>query len=203
MIASLCVDCPELAVQMRKQLPDINIIDCGSIPPISGAFKRYPDNLMWVRNWSRVIEEIDAKYLWMLNDDLLGLKPFMYDSLINDLIQHDALMITPAFNSPHQVFHQRDFGIREVKWIDMTCPLIDLDKFRQLGGFDTSFIGYFADIDLSVRAREAGMRMYVSDDFEVQHLGGYTVKKLHCDQSNFRYNDILLKKYNMNWNELI
>jgi GT2 family glycosyltransferase len=120
------------------------------------------------------------------------------------MLTGDLLMITPAFNSPHSLFHKRKtYLTREVNWIDMTCPIINVDMYKKLGGFDLQFKGYFADVDLCYRARLAGLIMAIDDIQEVNHIGSYTVQKEDkWDQANASDNELIVKKWGKNWTEL-
>jgi hypothetical protein len=208
MKAALCYNSPEMAAQLIEQLPDVHIIDAGSNPKLENSWIRLPINNYWVNNWHVALKYIhsflEIRFVWALNDDVKGVSEEMYQALLSKMQETDAFMITPAFNSPHSTFHKKGNDLREVNWIDMTAPLIDLDKYFELGGFDLNFKGYFGDIDLCYRARERGFKMYVLDSFEFVHIGGYTVNKEGMgEQSNMAHNQILIDKYGKSWNELI
>jgi GT2 family glycosyltransferase len=81
----------------------------------------------------------------------------------------------------------------------MAAPLINVKKYKQLGGFDLAFKGYFADIDLCHRAKQEGFKMYCDDTIQVNHLGGYTVQKeAKHEQASMDDNSILINKYGFN-----
>jgi GT2 family glycosyltransferase len=204
MIATLIYNTPELVEKLRAQIPDIFIIDAGSTIPIQGANLRYDENRYWVGNWDRFLRSIDADYVWMLNSDVEGVSKSMYLDLVDTMLTGDLLMITPAFNSPHSLFHKRKtYLTREVNWVDMTCPIINVDMYKKLGGFDLQFKGYFADVDLCYRARLAGLIMAIDDIQEVNHIGSYTVQKEDkWEQANASDNELIVKKWGKNWTEL-
>lgn len=203
MIASLIYNTPELIPILRGQVPDIYLIDV-SDKPLKDCNKRYDTNLMWARNWHRFLMETEAKFVWMLNSDVNGISKEMYLDLTM-LMHPDVLMITPSFNSPHAIFQQTNKEIlKQVNWIDMTCPLINVELYHKLGGFDPKFKGYFADIDLCYRARQAGYKMFVDYSIELNHIGSYTVEKTgKWEQAAIDDNQILVEKYGKNWYELI
>ena len=204
MIATLIYNTPELVEKLRAQIPDIFIIDAGSTIPIQGANLRYDENRYWVGNWDRFLRSTNADYVWMLNSDVEGVSKTMFDSLFSEMWDEDLFMITPSFNSPHSIFHkQTSYLTREVNWVDMTCPIINVDMYKKLGGFDLQFKGYFADVDLCYRARLAGLRMAVDDFEKVNHLGSYTVQKeSKWEQANASDNELIVKKWGKNWTEL-
>jgi hypothetical protein len=204
MIATLIYNTQELVEKLRAQIPDIFIIDAGSTIPIQGANLRYEDNRYWVGNWDRFLRSTNADYVWMLNSDVEGVSKTMFDSLFSEMWDEDLFMITPSFNSPHSIFHkQTSYLTREVNWVDMTCPIINVDMYKKLGGFDLQFKGYFADVDLCYRARLAGLRMAVDDFEKVNHIGSYTVQKEDkWEQANASDNELIVKKWGKNWTEL-
>jgi len=58
----------------------------------------------------------------------------------------------------------------ETAWASGGSALFDLDKWRELGGFDTAFYpAYWEDIDLSMRARKKGWNVLFCADAEVDH----------------------------------
>jgi GT2 family glycosyltransferase len=204
MIASLIYNTPELVPVLKAQIPDIFIIDAGSTQPIDGAHLRYEDNRFWVGNWDRFLRSTNASHVWMLNSDITGATVEMYNVLLHYAKSTDAFIITPAFNSPHNLFHSKGNLIRPCNWVDMAAPLIDVKKYKQLGGFDLSFKGYFADVDLCHRANHENMKMYIDDTQTVNHLGGYTtIKEAKHEQANLEDNSILINKYGKSWFELI
>lgn len=202
MIASLIYNTPELIEPLRKQVPGINLIDV-SDEPLNGCNQRYETNLLWAQNWHRFLSEYTSGYVWMLNSDIEGATIYMYRELI-ELMDKDVLMVTPSFNSPHEMFRKSDKLVGSVSWVDMAAPLINVELYHKLGGFDPQFLGYFADIDLCYRARQVGYKMLVDYTQEVHHIGGYTVNKTgKHEQAALQDNDLLLKKYGKNWYELV
>jgi len=204
MIASLIYNTPELVESLKKQIDSVFIIDAGSTEKIKGSHLRYDDNRFWVGNWDRFLRSTNAEWVWMLNSDITGASIAMYETLLYYANSTNAFMITPAFNSPHALFHSKSNTIREVNWVDMAAPLINVKKYKQIGGFDLAFKGYFADIDFCYRAKQEGFKMFVDDTLQLTHIGGYTVQKeAKHEQASMDDNLILINKYGKSWNELI
>lgn len=204
MIASLIYNTPELVKDLRDQIPEIYLIDA-SEEPIDGCDLKI-ENQMWARNWHNFLMNTNEEFVWMLNSDVQGVTMEMYLDMKGVLqLNRKCLMITPRFNSPHALFNQSfEDDVKQVSWIDMTAPLINVNLFKKLGGFDPDFVGYFADIDLCHRARKAGYKMLLDKRFFVNHLGSYTVQKTDkWEQANADDNALLVKKYGKNWFELI
>ena len=203
MIASLIYNTPELISTLRSQVPDIYLIDV-SDQPLEGCDLRYESNLLWAQNWHRFLMETKEPYVWMLNSDIEGVSVNMYDKLLRQLHAINGFMITPSFNSPHQLFqHCKKQATFAVNWIDMACPVIDVDKYRKLGGFDPQFKGYFADVDLCYRARLKDFDMLVDYSLKVNHLGSYTVAKTNkWEQAHAGDSELIFNKYGKSWIEL-
>jgi GT2 family glycosyltransferase len=125
------------------------------------------------------------------------------------VIDRDDTWVLPQAHPMYKEWQKKQrakdiiYNLRQVNWVDMAAPLINVKKYKQIGGFDLAFKGYFADIDLCHRANAEGFKMYVDDTLKVEHLGGYTVQKeAKHEQASMSDNDILIKKYGKSWNEL-
>ena len=148
---------------------------------------------------------ITSKQIALLsNSDIEGFNIKMYNKLVWQLHAIDGFMITPAFNSPHQLFQPcKKEATFAVNWIDMACPVINVAKYRELGGFDPKFKGYFADVDLCYRARLKGYDMLVDYSLKVNHLGSYTVAKTNkWEQAHAGDSELIVNKYGKTWTEL-
>ena len=60
----------------------------------------------------------------------------------------------------------------DVDWVGGGCLLIDRRLFRRLNGFDHRFFLYGEDVDLCLRARDAGARIVLASDLEAPHMQG-------------------------------
>ena len=171
---------------------------------------RREDNLLFARGWNwamRYLAGVEVpKFVWMLNDDLEGVSQTMLAILVGDFPE-DAAAITPAFNSPHPVFHRRGRGLREVSWVDWCSPLVRMEAWADVGPFDSRFLGYGADLDWCKRARDRGWTFYVHDDLEVHHLGSETAlsQGLQEQQGNVALmNQALGEKWGVgDWSEMV
>lgn len=61
-----------------------------------------------------------------------------------------------------------------VDWLSGACLAVSADAWRALGGFDPRFFLYWEDVDLSWRARAAGLRLAVRRDVVATHAVGGT-----------------------------
>lgn len=212
--AFLTMDAPGLIDGMLKQLRGTGIpfviVNQSSDELVYD--RMYPtiehlENLYFAAGWNRAMRNIEADFVWMLNDDVEGITREMFDQLLEELTETNCLAATPAFNSPHRLFN-RDNGadVRRVQWIDWCCPLVDRTIFNELGGFDEQFTGYGADIDICKRARDTNHKCIKVNYLELHHLGSKTTGyyNTHKYMANVEdMNEKLKAKWGVNdWTEL-
>lgn len=180
--ATLCYNTPDLAEAMRAQLPGLLVIDNGSQPFLPGSVVRTPMNRMFAGGWNagmKTLAQWDIDAVLMANSDTDGWTPQTIDLLARVMESAGYAVVTPAFNSPHALFHPvAGRSIRPVSWIDWTCPLVSMAAWRDVGPFDEQFSGYYADIDWCKRARDRGYRFAVCDAVTVRHLGSVTAQRI-------------------------
>jgi hypothetical protein len=209
MIASILYNTPELVKPLREQYSDIFLIDGASRPHLKESHWRTLENKFWTGNWDGMLKffhSIGIKYIWMVNSDISkGVDVGYYETAKRFMAEADLFMLTPSFNSPHEVFNKKNILGADTKWIDMCCPIIDVEKYIELGGFDLQFKGYFADIDLCKRARDKGFKMAIDYSHYCEHIGGYTVnKEAKHEQSNMADAEVLCQKWGVkHYTELI
>lgn len=87
---------------------------------------------------------------------------------------------------------------REVTRISGLCMAIARSALEAIGGFDTRFeIGNMEDEDYAVRARLAGIRLWVADDSYVHHFGHRTFTSLGEDYELLLNGNAM--RYAMKW----
>lgn len=161
------------------------------------------DNLYFTGGWNAAMDILkDYEYVWMLNSDVEGPTTEMFTALISQF-NSDTAVVTPAFNSPHEVFHPNG-KVHPTMWIDWCAPVVKMAAWNKVGPFDTNFKGYGADIDWCVRARQAGYNFLVSDH-SINHLGSVTARETgEWAQNNYNEMATLLhQKHKRDWQELI
>jgi GT2 family glycosyltransferase len=210
---------PQWAINITKQLYLVEILDNGSEPPldldIGRIFARSEVNLLFTKGWNYFMEKIDypdLKSVWMLNDDLYDINEYVFEGLIKILFSEQKIAaVTPSFNSPHKRFKPRDPYenpqiMRESKWVDWCCPLVNMKAWREVGAFDERFTGYGADIDWCYRARQQGWKFFVSDIYKVKHVEGATRSQLRTSSAMAdptTMDKLLFDKWGKHWYELI
>ena len=66
-------------------------------------------------------------------------------------------------------------GNYEITWASGACFFIRNKLFKDLNGFDESFFMHFEEIDICLRLKRNGYKIWYSGDAEVFHLGGSTL----------------------------
>ena len=132
-------------------------------------------------------------YLWILHDDsapspdtleklltevelspslaVVGTKQVDWDN--PKLIKQMGLTLTRAGKLFSRVRGEFDQGqhdhLEDVMAVGTAGALINIDKYRELGGFDSKAPPLAADVDFSIRARLSGGRVAVAPDAKVSH----------------------------------
>ena len=132
-------------------------------------------------------------YLWILHDDsapeldalekllnevelspslaVVGTKQVDWDN--PKLIRQMGLTLTRGGKLFSRVRGEFDQGqhdrLEDVMAVGTAGALINLDKYRELGGFDSKAPPLAADVDFSIRARLSGGRVAVAPDAKVSH----------------------------------
>lgn len=100
---------------------------------------------------------------------------------------------------------ERDIGqydtVAEVTWASGSCLVIQKAVFWQAGGFDDYFFAYMEEIDLALRIRELGYRIFCVPESLVYHYGAYTSNRNlpHKIYLNHRNNLYLVAKHYSLW----
>lgn len=99
---------------------------------------------------------------------------------------------------------ERDVGqyddAREVTWASGACFVIRRDVFKSVGGFDEYYFAYMEEIDLCVRLRREGYRVFCLPESQVFHWGAYTSNlNLYWKIFNNHHNNLyfVLKNYSL------
>jgi hypothetical protein len=178
---------PELTLSLCAMVPDAIVIDNGSdidmrtlLP--SERVMRFESNKGFTANWNRAIKKImkhDAGYyqaFWLMNSDIeIGL--ISIQRMEQLMQEHPYSMVTPSYNCwMKQCKNNGSPGIRQVKCIEFTAPVIRRDVFDSIGFFDERFSkGYGVEFDWSLRMQAAGLLQYCDDQSFFYHVGQRTI----------------------------
>ena len=65
--------------------------------------------------------------------------------------------------------------------------LIERRSFESVGGFDEGYFMFYEDIDLCLRANDAGVRTYLADDWHVCHEGAHSTRQRFAESLRWSY----------------
>lgn len=97
------------------------------------------------------------------------------DKMVRSLYNNELLADHPAVNKP-----------REFQFVAGSCLLIEKDFFAQLGGFDESYLNSCEDVDLCMRVRQAGKKVFYCPQSRIYHYESKTVSGHAKDGDNYR-----------------
>jgi GT2 family glycosyltransferase len=89
----------------------------------------------------------------------------------------------------------------ELAYVSGAALSIEKDVFNDLGGFDDQFFMYYEDIDLCLRAKDAGEKIRIDNKWQIRHEGGSSARKIKLEselrslESAFTF----YKKWNQRW----
>ena len=168
-------------------------------------YLRNQENLGFLRSCNRAAEEARGRFLVFLNNDVqvtsnwlsallkvfseysdvgvVGPKVLFPDGRLQEagaLIQSDAsTQLIGLFDDPALPKYSIT---REVDYVSGCCLIVPSALFRQLGGFDVAFApGYCEDVDLCMRIRNQGLRIFYSSESVIIHHLSATANALSPD----------------------
>ena len=65
--------------------------------------------------------------------------------------------------------------------------LIDRQSFELVGGFDPGYFMFYEDVDLCLRANDAGVPTYLADDWHVRHAGAHSTRQHFAESLIWSY----------------
>lgn len=205
---------PELTAKLCEMVPDAIVIDNGSTNTFSGANRviRLPENYGFTKGWNegikRVYDEFDA--FWLMNSDIKVSKQSIerVESLINE---KGIDIFTPSYNCwIKNAQNKGTNGVREVKVIEFTAPIIHKRVFEKIGFLDNRFVrGYGVEFDYCYRARKAGFKIWVDDASQFYHIGQQTISTQtdgiipYSQAANLELTRGLIAIYGEKWRDII
>lgn len=146
----------------------LEIVDAGS-------------NLGWMGGVNRGLAMADTEFFCMANDDLLFIpRSFnFWIMLISEMERENAGGVGPCSNyvsGAQNAFWHTKSPVIEVPYLIGMLALHQTEELKKLGGLDESLPGG-DDLDLSIRYRDAGKKLYCRRSAYVHHIGSQTGRR--------------------------
>ncbi|MDA9732114.1 glycosyltransferase, partial [Candidatus Pelagibacter sp.] len=142
----------------------------------------------------------NTKYVYILNPDVL-LKHDTIKNINNSISKlKNFAILSPLSDNPHYPNYKLNFGkaqknddkiIYEVEEIDGYSMIINKDYFDNSVFFDEKFFMYLENVDLCLRAKKKGGKLFIITNSNVHHLGSQAVDE--------KYNEEIELSRNWHW----
>lgn len=208
---------PDQTAALSGSIPGAVVVDNGSDPPYRGpgTVIRYQDNLGFTRNWNRVIAHLLECYrdrdtfFWLMNSDIV-ISPEAVQRMEEVVSLAGVDVVTPSYNCwIHQCRPQGSGGLRRIKCLELTAPVIRGEVFRRVGLFDPSFsLGSGVDFDFCLRLQKAGVAIHCDDASSFHHLRHVTIGRVaslndYSARANAEMERGMTRLYGHNWKQHI
>lgn len=154
---------------------------------------RRSENGRFARAANHGIRATDTEYIMLLNDDMT-LAPNCIDLLMKTLQKRNAAMACPLVlfrDQPDTIYsagdrltrggrpesigfrqHREEFAFDRNPWgVSAGAAIYKRELFDSIGYFDETFVAYFEDADLCMRARHAGVSAVCVPEAVAYHVG--------------------------------
>jgi len=142
----------------------------------------------------------NTKYVYILNPDVL-LKHDTIKNINNSISKlKNFAILSPLSDNPHYPNYRLNFGkaqknddkiIYEVEEIDGYSMIINKDYFDNSVFFDEKFFMYLENVDLCLRAKKKGGKLFIITNSNIHHLGAQAVDE--------KYNEEIELSRNWHW----
>ena len=133
----------------------------------------------------------NTKYVYILNPDVL----LKHDTILNinnsiSKLENFAIL-SPLSDNPHYPNYRLNFDkaqknddkiIYEVEEIDGYSMIINKDYFNNNVFFDEKFFMYLENVDLCLRTKKKGGKIFIITNSKVHHLGAKAVDDKHSEE---------------------
>lgn len=193
---------------------EINIIDNDSGDDLRNIAKRWQDQDVHTYKADKnggfgtghnvLARKTRARYLLILNPDVLFIENQTVERLMNTLKQYKATVVGPRLLTPknkarniplgnlspsqlkqqpwdHSLGYVRPYRLHdklvEAAWVSGAVFLIERESFLESGGFDETFFLYMEEVDLCRQLRKRRQRIIYEPAIRVLHYNHAVAKK--------------------------
>ncbi|RPH95708.1 glycosyltransferase, partial [candidate division KSB1 bacterium] len=176
-----------------------------------------PENLGFAKGCNAGAREARGKYIVFLNNDTT-VEPNWLSAMIECIERNPQIglvgnlqifpdsgrvqqagivcgpdkMVYSIYNNQIPADHPAVNKPREFQFIAGSCFLMEREFFNALDGFDESYLNSCEDVDLCMRVREAGKKVYYCPQSRIYHYESRTVKSHDKNSENYR---LFLKRW--------
>ncbi len=178
---------------------------------------------------NKAAEQAQGELLLLLNDDVAPRRPDWLSAMVahmqdprvgivgarlfygNGLVQHEGVIMglahlcehagrlrAPSNDGPHSLA----LIDRQVSAVTAACLLIRADMYRALGGMDENFAIALNDVDLCLRARQAGWRVVYCAHAEMWHYESLSLGR-HYSGSRAALESLEVRRLQTRWPDAI
>ena len=133
----------------------------------------------------------NTQYVYVLNPDVVLKQDTMLN--INDRISdlENFAILSPLSDNPHFPNYRTNLSnikskdnniIEDVVEIDGYSMIINKNYFTDNNFFDEKFFIYLENVDLCLRAKKNGGRLFIIPDSKIHHLGAQAVDEKYSEQ---------------------
>jgi len=142
------------------------------------------DNRGWEGGLIEGLKVAKGEYVCFQNDDVHI--PQNGVTFYDDLMSVDCGMVCPISTTAagiQSIYHQNTpTHLTEVRWLIFLCVMMKRRVLEEVGGVDETLPGG-DDIDLSIRMRQAGYKLYVNPQAFLVHHGFQTGNRVNGDHT--------------------
>ena len=137
------------------------------------------------------IVKSNTQYVYVLNPDVT----LKHDTLlnINNSISElkNFAILSPLSDNPHYPNYKLNFGnvkkhetkiISEIEEIDGYSMIINKNYFDNKNFFDENFFMYLENVDLCLRAKKNGGKLFIIKNSKIHHLGAQAVDNKYSEE---------------------
>lgn len=140
------------------------------------------DNRGWEGGLIEGLKVSDSEFVCFQNDDvhIPQSDPMFYDKLIGSFKEDTGLVapVTTCAMGIQSIYSQNSpVNLTEVRWLIFLCVMMKRKDLDFVGGVDETLPGG-DDIDVSIRMRNAGLKLYVNPDCFLIHHGFQTGERV-------------------------
>ena len=196
----------------------ITVLDNGSTDETSEGLKNYgfkvitnKENVGFGPGHNQVMKESQADYICLLNNDI-EVEPNWLTKMV-EVAESDELigLVAPLNRTRGDLIiggmlrrdgsgyhlYVNSLGKQEPDWLQASCLLVKRALINEIGYFDELFqMGYYEDVDYTLRARMAFFKPVVAANVLVEHYEGVTSKASGLK----KFQEINRKKFVGKWN---